>query len=91
MAKITSSYINVNKLKGKAENSSSIRSASRVSVYDGTKWVDKLRMTNGSDIVWDVLTTTLITPDTAIRISAAGGSLLKPAVESKNSLYYIIS
>lgn len=91
MAKITSSYINVNKLKGKAENSSSIKSASRVSVYDGTKWVDKLRMTNGSDIVWDVLATTLITPDTSIRISAAGGSLLKPAVESKNSLYYIIS
>ena len=91
MAKITSSYINVNKLKGKAENSSSVRSASRVSVYDGTKWVDKLRMTNGSNIVWDVLATTLITPDTAIRISAAGGSLLKPAVESKNSLYYIIS
>ena len=91
MGKITSSYINVNKLKGIPTNGSSVKSATRVAVYDGTKLVDKLRMTNGSNIVWDVLNTTFITPDTSIRISAAGGSLLKPAVESKNSLYYIIS
>ena len=91
MGKIVSSYININKLKGKPTDSSSVKSASRVSVYDGNKWVDKMRLTNGSTIVWDVLNTTFITPDTSIRIPAAGGSLVKPAVESKNSLYYIIS
>ena len=95
MAKIESSYININRLNPGGKPALGLRS------YDGSK-INKHKRAYINDgvrnvIVYDELRTTFITPDDAIHIGAAGGSLLKPNIEEggdigkEGNLYYEIS
>ena len=95
MAKIESSYININRLNAGGKPALGLRS------YDGSK-INKHRRAYINDgvrnvIVYDELRATFITPDDVIHVGTAGGSLLKPNIEEggdvgkEGNLYYEIS
>lgn len=76
MSATTGKYININKLKGKAVDSTSIASAKRVAVYRSDEWIDTLRINNGSDVVWDAWNTVLSSVYDSIDMPAEGGNVV---------------
>ena len=106
MAKIESSYITISRLWGISPNASDTSSLTKArglisGNFDGTskKHYRAFQYNDEGEkiLVYDELRTTFITPDDAIHIGAAGGSLLKPNIEDggdigkEGNLYYEIS